>query len=86
MIWYFDFVAREVVVPVHSEQVARVCSILVNTCCAACWNAMWLGKFGKSRQHNVLLGKALNAVFQRSGVHNPVRKTELFLQGSCVEG
>ena len=65
-------VTIEIVVPMHTEQVARVGRIVVDTFGDAFGNAMGLGKFSKSGQNNLLLGKALDTVLKRSLIEHTV--------------
>lgn len=81
MIGNTDAVARHVVKPMHSKQVARVWGILVGTRGNIGWNESWVRQLGKRRQHHIVGGTFANAFGQSPLVHNGVGQAKLTGEG-----
>ena len=80
------FVACEVVVPMHTEQVARVSGILVDTFCDAVGDAMWFGQFAECRKNNFLCSEAFDAALERLVINHPVGQAQLLGESFRVKG
>ena len=74
-------ISRHVVKPMHAEQVAWVCRILVCTRSNVTWDESWVRQLGKRWQHHIVGGAFANAFGQRPLVHDGVSQAKLAGEG-----
>ena len=85
MVWHVNTIAIEIVVPMHTKQVARVGGIFVDTLCDVLRDQSWLCQFTKSWEHNLLCCETLHTALKRVGVHHGLGQTKLLLQCGGIE-